>query len=560
MSVVIIMSYDGIMMHHVVKDLNAHLLGNRITKIYQLSNYDLLFQTRGKENTRFLISTSPKYTRAHRTSNDYEKPLTPPMFCMFLRKHLEGSIIKGITQHGNDRVLTITVETLNELGDLTKKHLIYEALGKDSNIILTNDAYKILDVLKQSGPFDQNARTLIATASYIYPIDERINPYASNALNQLFSSVQFESVKDYLNHLSGVSPLAIKEMIHRSETLKITKLDALKLILEEESPTMIESSKSYYAPYHLTHIKGNQLDFETIGDLLDSFFYDRDIQDKRKQKAKDIESLIHKTIEKLKHKIEKLTHDLNKTSMQEALKKQGELILSYQHQIKKGDRVLSCLDYYTNETIKIELDPTKNAIQNSEAYFKRYKKIKASIPHIHKQIRIAKDDLDYFYLLKDQLNHANLSDIDTMRNELIDEGYIKKKHHKSVQKKATYLVFKDPHGIEIMVGKNNLQNSKITHEIAKHFHVWFHVQNAPGSHVVVKEGFPLKEETIRTAAQLASFYSTYKHSSSVAVDYTEVKNIKKIPGKRSCFVRYTNQKTIYIDPDETFIKALEQVK
>lgn len=560
MSVVIIMSYDGIMMHHVVRDLKSHIIGNRITKIYQLSNYDLLFQTRGFKNTRFLISTSPKYSRAHRTSNDYEKPLTPPMFCMFLRKHLEGSIIKDITQHGNDRVLTLTVETLNDLGDLTKKHLIFEALGKDSNILLTDHTFKILDVLKQSGPFDQVDRTLMATALYTYPIDERVNPYDTKALTHVFNTHQFESVKDYLNALSGVSPLAIKEMLFRSESEKISKLDALKSLLEETMPTMVEGKKSLYAPYEITHSEGTKKQFESISDLLDAFFYERDSQDKKKQKAKDIESLVHKTIEKLKHKIEKLTHDLNKTSTQEVLKKQGELILSYQHLIKKGDRVLSCLDYYTNETIDIPLDPTKNAIQNSEAYFKRYKKIKASVPHIHKQIALAKEDLEYFYLISDQLNHASLSDIDTIRNELIDEGYIKKKRGKSIQKKATYLTFKDTHGIEIIVGKNNLQNSKITHEIAKHFHVWFHVQNAPGSHVVVKEGFPLKEETIRTAAMLASYFSSYKHSSSVAVDYTEVKHIKKIPGKRSCFVRYTDQKTIYIDPDETFIKSLEQVK
>jgi predicted ribosome quality control (RQC) complex YloA/Tae2 family protein len=550
------MSYDGIMMHHVVNDLNMHLLNNRITKIYQLSNYDLLFQTRGKENARFLISTSPKYARAHRTLNDYEKPLTPPMFCMFLRKHLEGAIIKSILQHGNDRVFTITVETLNELGDLTKKHLIYEALGKDSNIILTDESYKILDVLKQSGPFDITARTLVATAMYAYPKDARVNPYDERALDQLFDSHHFESVHDYLSHLSGVSPLAIKEMQFRSETEKITNLKALKTIIHEHSPSIIEGKKSVYAPYTLTHLHEEATLYPDTTSLLDAFFYERDNQDKRKQKAKDIQSLVHKTIEKLKHKIEKLDHDLKKTSLIDTLKKEGELILSYQHLIKKGDRTLECIDYYTNQPIKISLDPTKTAIQNSEAYFKRYKKIKASIPHIHKQIRLAKDDLEYFYLLADQLNHASLSDIDSIRNELIDEGYIKKKHQKSLQKKATHITYIDALGTEIMVGKNNLQNSKITHELAKHFHIWFHVQNAPGSHVVVKQGFPLEETTIRTAAMLASYYSTYKHSSSVAVDYTEVKNIKKIPGKRSCFVRYTDQKTNYIDPDEAFIKTL----
>ncbi|MFH5881723.1 Rqc2 family fibronectin-binding protein [Liberiplasma polymorphum] len=556
------MSFDGIMLRHVVTDLNNHLLNTRITKIYQLSSYDLLFQARGHKNHTFLMSTSPKYTRIHRTENKYEKPDHPPMFCMFLRKHLEGNIITNIAQHGNDRVVTFTLKGTNEMGDMSEKHLIFEALGKDANIIVTDNAFKILETLKHSGPFDETERTIYPSALYEYPKDERVNPYDLEALESLFSRYKFEAQKDYLDRISGISPLFIKELLFRVKTNQTPPFSLMQSMLSEQDYHILEGKKTLYYCLTIIHTEGVKHRYESIPELFDHYFFERDQADKRKQKAKDLEGFINRQIEKLKNKIEKLNKDLLNKDALEDFKKKGELILSFQHLIKKGDRTLECIDYYTDKPITIALDVKKTPIQNSEHYFKKYKKTKNSIPHIHEQIRKTDDDLDYFLLLKEQLNHASLADIDEMREELTLEGYLKSKskpQKKKVQK-AQFSLYLDPLGNEILVGKNNLQNSYITHKEAVHFHVWFHVQNSPGSHVVVKNGFPLDEVTIRTCAQLASYFSPNKEGSSVAVDYTEIKHIKKIPGKRTCFVRYTNQKTIYIDPDEAFIKSLKKIK
>ncbi len=552
------MSFDGIMLRRVIKELNNTLLSTRITKIYQLSEYDLLFQVRGKQNSTFLMSISPQYTRLHQTENTYDKPSHPPMFCMFLRKHIEGSRIEAIQQHHNDRIATFTLKTTNDLGDLTHKYLIFEALGKDANIILLDENKKVLDAIKHTGPFDQQDRTIVPGAQYRYPTDERINPYNEDTLTAFLEKTPLESVKDYLQNLSGISPLFIHEYKHRLLP-NIDRITLFKSMLQETNYNITLNKKATFSYLDLTHIDGVKTTFKTTTALFDTYFYERDTADKRKQKAKDLTQFVARQIDKLKNKREKLQKDLNKTDDLETIRRNGEFILSYQHLIKKGDKHLNITDYYTQTPVRIPLDPTKTPIQNSDAYFKRYKKRKTSIPYIKKEMRKAKHELEYFQVIESQIDQASLQDLEEIRSELQSLKYLKKQTKKGKQKRTnitTYLF----DNIEIMVGKNNLQNEKITHDLAKHNDVWFHVQNAPGSHVVVKSSFPLKEDIIRAASNLAAYYSKLRHSSSVPVDYTEVRNIKKIPGKLPSFVRYSQQKTIYIDPDTTFIQSLKQKK
>ncbi len=551
------MSFDGLMLHHVIKDMEKSIKNARITKIYQLSQFDLLFNVRDRKNKTFMMSVSARYTRMHITENTYEKPLHPPMFCMFLRKHLEGAIIESIAQHGNDRVATFTLKATNELGDLTRKHILFEALGKDANIIVTDADMKILDALKHNSPFDQGVRTIAPGAIYTYPEDDRINPYNEAALTSLFKTKHLESKRDYLKALSGVSPQFIEAFLARRH-LNEDAASVFMSMIHETNYQIIENDKAYYSFYDMPHIEGERAYYENTTQLFDAFFYDRDLYDKRKQKAKDLTQFVKRQLEKLEMKKAKLMSELQNTNKQDTYKLFGEMILSYQHEITKGDRELTCLNYYDNKEITIPLDPKKTPAENSAYYFKRYKKIKKGVPYIKRELLRAKEELDYFMLIEDQLAHANLQDLEEIREELADKRYLTAQKQAKRKRKKRYTIYKDPLGIEIMVGKNNIQNAYITHDVAAHYHVWFHVQNAPGSHVVVKHALPLEETTIRTAAQLAAYYSKLKESSSVPIDYTEVKHIKKIPGKHGCFVRYEGQKTIYIDPDPSFIQSLEQ--
>ncbi len=553
------MSFDGIMLGHVVKDLVATMQHGRITKIYQLSTYDLLLHVRTVKTHRLLISASPKYTRVHRTLNTYETPPHPPMFCMFLRKHLEGAIIESITQHNNDRVLTISVRVTDELGDLTRKQLIFEAMGKDANILLTDEAGTILEALKHTGPFDEQARTIMPSAHYEYPDDPRVNPFDREALAQVLATTE-QSIPAWLKQISGVSPLFLAEFEFRLKTSTESPIDVFSALLSAQHYAMISGRKTVYYCLPLTHLSGQETVYGSIPELFDAYFFERDQADKRKQKARDLEKFLKRQIEKLRGKLRNLEQDLRAAQDLDRFRIMGELILANRHLIQKGDREVTVDNYYTGEKMTIALKADKSALSNSEQYFKKYKKLKKSIPHIKKQRATTRNDLEYFLLLSAQLEHANLADIDEMREELVTEGFLRARQKAGRnRRKARYQVYEDSLGVEILVGKNNHQNSRITHQEAKHFHVWFHVQNAPGSHVVVKQGWPLEETTIRTAAQLAAFYSPMKESSSVAVDYTEVRHIKKIPGKRTCFVTYTQQKTIYIDPDADFIRNLKRL-
>ncbi len=552
------MSFDGTMLSYVTKELSETLEKGRINKIYQLSDFTFLFTIRRQKTHTLLISASRQSARIHLTGADYEKPMQPPMFCMFLRKHLEGARIEAIAQKDNDRIATFTIATTNELGDRVKLYLIFEALGKDANLILTDQDHKVLDCLHHTHPLE-TARTMIPSATYDYPEDDRVNPFDKDALENRLETTPISDHKDLLGNIQGISPLFAKEYLHRKSIDPRTSLHAM---LHEAKFQILESDKLYFSYFDITHIRGARTLLETPSELLDHIFSKREYKERYKQQSKDLRTIITRETKKQQRKVEKLTRQLGKTEDADTLRKMGELLLSYQYSIEKGDRETTVHDYYDNLPITIPLDPEKTPVENANLYFEKFKKQKKSIPHLKRQLIRAKNELSYFRVLESQLDHGDLHDLAEIREELRDYGYVRQTQKtKKLSKKAKHLRFKDERGVTILVGKNNRQNAEITHKIADYNHVWFHVQNAPGSHVVAKERLKnLTETTIRTAAQLAAYYSKMRDSSSVAVDYTEVRNIKKIPGQKPCFVTYRNQKTIYIDPDPDFIAKLSENK
>lgn len=554
------MSFDGNILNKLTNEFNKTLLTGRINKIYQLSKYDFIFVINSSDKkNQLLISVSPSYSRIHLTEMVYEKPDNPPTFCMFLRKHLEGGIIENIYQISNDRIIIFDVLKRNELGDLATKKLIVEVMGRHSNLIITDDNFKILESIKKTMPFDENERTIYPGAIYLIPETTKINPYDIDARNTFLANPDNINELAFLNSFIGFSPLISKEIIFRFNNSKNRIQEIFEVILNESFPQIISGKKDYFYYTNLTHIAGEVKEFSSVNELLDRYFYERDSIDIIKQKSKDIIKLIKNHISKSQTKIEKLNKELINTEKRDIYKVQGELIQANLYDLTKGLTKLECLNYYTNENIVIELDPKSTPIENSEKYFKKYKKLKTSIPYLKKQIKEAKSELRYFEELLLQVEFASLKDTEEIKDELVEKKYIKQKVTIAKRKKKpNYEIFFDSLGIEIQVGKNNLQNEYITHKLAKHNEIWFHVKEAPGSHVVVKQQFPLTESTIRTAAQLASYFSKMRYSSSVPVDYVEVRYIKKVPGKINSFVIYKNHKTIYIDPDEDFILDLRK--
>lgn len=553
------MSFDGNIVKHLVNEWNQSLTSGRIIKIYQISRFDLLFiiNTHQKK-VQFLISSSPSYARCYLSEMNYEKPDHPPTFCMFLRKQLEGGIIQNITQIEHDRIIIFDIEKRNELGDLASKKLILEMMGRYSNIIVTDSEFKILEAIKHSMPFDDTNRTLFPGALYTTPEINKLNPLQTDVLHQFLDNPEHITYPSILNNIMGLSPQTVKEIMYQFEIKQIPIQEVFHTLLHTKQPTHIFGKKEEFYSVDLEHIPGERKTYETVNELLDRYYFERDKIDIIKQYAKDTTKFVKNYINRLQNKLDKLSLDRQKTSTMDDFKIKGELIQANIHNIQKGDSSLVCTNYYNNQEITIALDNRLSAIKNSEKYFKKYKKLKTSIPYIDEQIQSAKDELDYFYEIDAQFEYATLKDMEEIKDELSQYNYVKSSVTKRKKHKPNIDTYIDEDGITILVGKNNLQNQYITHQLAKHNEIWFHVKDAPGSHVVVKQSFPVSETTIRTAAMLAAYYSKMRHSSSVPVDYTEVRHIKKIPGKPGNFVTYKNHKTIYIDPEEDRILRIKK--
>ena len=562
------MSFDGIFTHYMIKELQEHIKGGRISKIYQLSNYELIFIVRANHKTqKVLFSIHPIYSRVQLTEEDYTYPQEPPMFCMLLRKHLEGGIIKDITQNGNDRIITFTIEAYNEIGDLVQKEIIIEVMGRHSNLILRDpETNKIIDCLKHIPPFQNQYRTLQPGAEYIFPPSQDKIPLLSATLDDFTKVEGREQLnKALVQTFEGVSPFLANEMLAWAKSYTAIGLyEATKQMIKtfdtELNPTIVETSnKDYYYLIPLKSVSGKEKYFKTLSSMLDRYYYRKDEQERIKQQTQDLEKFIRHELDKQKNKLANLLLDLNQAELADQYRMYGDLLMANSYHITKGRTSVEVENFYfNNEPIWIDLDPTLDAIQNAQKYYQRYQKAKKAIHHLERQIKLTKDEILYFETLHQQIESASLDDALEIRQELEQLGYIKKKKVSKQKraKKLKYETYNIP-GATIYVGKNNLQNDYLTFRLANRGDLWMHAKDMPGSHVIIRAE-KLTEDILRTGAMLAAYYSKGKHSSSVPVDYTKVRYVKKIPGTKPGFVTYTNQKTIYIDPDEDFILNLSK--
>ncbi|MDF2699370.1 MAG: yloA [Haloplasmataceae bacterium] len=566
------MAFDGVFTHYTTLELKNNLLNGRVNKIYQISDYELVFVIRANNKTqKLLFSINPNYARIHITENEFNYPQEPPMFCMLLRKHMEGGIITDIYQKDNDRIVFIEFEHLNEIGDKDIKQLIIEIMGKHSNIVLLNkNTGIILDCIKHISPFQNSVRTLQPGATYIYPPSNEKKNFFLASLDDFktFNYTDPNLSKQIVNYFEGVSPLLANELIYNTsiylpETLYTSYLSFINKLNNEINPTIMYTKNKtnfYLTPLNSIENVEEIKTFESIGSMLDRFYLNKDEHERIKQQTQDLEKYIKNEIDKNYTKVEHLKTDLLVANNYDFYKLFGELIVANSYLINKGIHSIDVINYYNNENITIELDPFLTPIENSQRYYQKYQKAKKAIVHINEQILKTKDEIYYFETLFEQLKNANIVDALEIRQELEEGGYLKRNITKKRKNKKpqfeTYMI----DGIEILVGKNNLQNEYLTHKLADKNDMWMHAKGMPGSHVIVRTSDVLTENLIRTAAMLAAYYSKGRLSSSVPIDYTRIKNVKKIPGGKPGFVTFDNQKTIYIDPDEDFILALNKKK
>lgn len=567
------MAFDGLMTQAVALQLKDQLVAGRINKIYQLSNHEILMQIRaGGKNQKLLFSTHSSYARVQITTLDYQYPEEPPMFCMFLRKHLEGGIIYNIEQANHDRIIKFTVRHMNELGDQMIKFLYIEIMGKHSNLILTDTNHRILETIKHISPLLNRYRSLQPGATYIFPpAQEKLDPFTVNFeifKNLINPDERYD--KQLVGHFQGLSPLISREIIYRSESDSLSDLfdsfiKVMTEIKEAPAPHLIYSEKESFYLIPLYHIEGKLIPCQSLTEMFDRYYFGKDERDRIKQQFYDIERFIRQEYDKNVKKLEKLNNELIQSEKAEQYKVMGELILANLYQINRGASKIRVQNFYSDtlESLDISLEPMLSGSENAQKYFQKYNKAKTAVNYILEQIELTEAEISYFETLMIQIETASLKDAYEIKEELEIAGYLRKRQTKKRKSngKPNIEKYLSSDNIEIYVGKNNLQNDYLTHKFARRHEWWFHAKDMPGSHVLVRsDAEELSETTIRTAAQLASYFSKGRLSSSVPVDYTRVRNVKKIPAAHLGFVTYDHQKTIYIDPDEDFIMSIKKLK
>ncbi|HYK71758.1 MAG TPA: NFACT RNA binding domain-containing protein [Pseudoneobacillus sp.] len=568
------MSFDGLFTKMMTNEISSTLISGRINKIYQPFKNEIILLIRAKgKNHKLLLSAHPSYARVQLTNEANDNPNEPPMFCMLLRKHLEGSIIEDIYQIGLDRMICIEVKGRNELGDISYKKLMIEIMGRHSNIVLIDkEKNTILDSIKHVSFAVNSHRAILPGQPYVLPPQqEKLNPF-SMVEDDVLKKIDFNSGKldkQLVEQFAGISPLFAREIVHRAGianrmTLPKTFHQVMKEInLGNIKPAITNNSQKeafYFLP--LEHMKGESKSFESLSIMIDRFYFGKAERDRVKQQANDLERFIQNEKEKNEKKIEKLKSTLDDANKAEEYQLFGELITANMYSLQKGMKEIEVINYYdeNGSTIVIPLNPLKTPSENAQKYFSRYQKAKNSIQIIEEQIRLAEEELTYFDALGQQLMAASIRDIAEIREELVEGGYIRerqKKKNKLVnQSKPLLEVYKASDGTEILVGKNNKQNDYLTNKVAGRDEIWLHTKDIPGSHVVIRSKEP-HEETIKEAATLAAYYSKARLSSSVPVDFTKVRYVKKPNGSKPGFVIYDNQQTIYVTPDADKILSLK---
>lgn len=547
------MSFDGFFLHHLTKELQDELLYGRIQKVNQPFEHELVLTIRNnRKNYKLLLSAHPVFGRVQITKTDFQNPQTPNTFTMIMRKYLQGAVIESITQIENDRVLEIAFSNKNEIGDNIKVTLVVEIMGKHSNIILIDKAEsKIIESIKHIG-FSQNSyRTILPGSTYIAPPKtDAKNPFTVSD-EKLFEILQTEDLAP--RHLQKLfQGLGRDTAENLAAQLSDDKLKQFRASFARPvQPNMTD--KSFAAvPFD----KSGQT-FDSLSELLDVFYQDKAERDRVNQQSSDLIHRVQTELDKNIKKLAKQEKELAATENAEEFRQKGELLTTYLSMVPNNQDQVELDNYYTNEKITIALDKSLTPNQNAQRYFKKYQKLKEAVKHLTGLIEETKHTITYLESVETALSHASISDIEDIREELVETGFVKRrtrdKRHK--RKKPEQYLASDGKTI-IMVGRNNLQNDELTFKMAKKGELWFHAKDIPGSHVLIKDNLNPSDEVKTDAAELAAYYSKARLSNLIQVDMIEAKKLNKPTGAKPGFVTYTGQKTLRVTPTEEKINSM----
>lgn len=564
------MAYDGLFTKKMVESLQS-LVSGRIHKINQPENDTIIMVVRqNRKNHQLLLSIHPSFSRLQITDKKYDNPFNPPMFARVFRKHLEGGFIENIRQIGNDRRVEIDIKSKDEIGDTMHRTIILEIMGKHSNLILVDENRKIIEGFKHLTPNTNQYRTVMPGFEYAAPPSQnKLNPYEISGQEAL-KYIDFNSgkiSKQLLNSFEGFSPLITNEIVSRRQFMTQDTLpEAYDEVMAETqlSPTPVfhknhETGKEDFYFMKLNQFYDDVVEYDSLNDLLDRYYDARGERERVKQRANDLVRFVQQQLQKQQNKLSKLIDEYESAKDKETQQLYGELITANIYRIKQGDESVTALNYYTGEEVTIPLNPTKSPSVNAQYYYKQYNRLKTREHELDHQIQLTKENIDYFSNIEQQLEHITVDDIDDIRDELADQGFMKQRKNTKKKKNAQIQLqtYRSSDGDTILVGKNNKQNDYLTNKKAQKSHIWFHTKDIPGSHVVILNDSP-SDETIKEAAMLAGYFSKAGNSGQIPVDYTEIRNVHKPSGAKPGFVTYDNQKTLYATPDYDKIQQMKE--
>ena len=579
------MAFDGAYLCAVRQEIEP-FLGARVEKIHQPSKEEMILHLRSFQGAvKILIHISGDSARIHLTQTSIENPAAPPMFCMLLRKHLGGGKFAGVRQDGLERILFLDFDCINELGDSVRLTLACEVMGRYSNCILINQDGKIIDSLKRNADITRE-RVLLSGFPYEMPHrKQRLNFLETDdatILNALLLAPDNELAKALLSLFEGVSPLLTREWAFytcksgiRSHELDKNQQERLLYIIHKTAD-MLRNQK--YQFHLLLTPEGNLKDFcffrpEQYGNLmlvkpmpsastaLDTFYSERDLKARMKQRANDLFKLIMNRTERIARKLEHQKQELAETDKMNQNKLFGDLLSANLYQIQKGDTSAKVVNFYEESCpeISIPLQVNLTPSQNAQKYYTLYRKAATAKQKLSEQIQQGEQEFIYLESVFDILSRAETeNDLLLLREELAQQGYLRNRTQKQKPvKQAPPMAYQSEDGFLILVGRNNRQNDQLTLKQASKQDIWLHTQNIPGSHVIlVTDGKEPSETAVRQAAVLAAYHSKARDSAQVPVDFTKVKFVKKPNGAKPGMVIFTNQQTLYIKPDRELAEKL----
>lgn len=582
------MALDGVFLR-LIKNQLEPLIGGRVDKIHQPSREEILLTIRTREGAfRLLFNTGAGNARVHVTTAEIENPKTPPMFCMLMRKHLSSGKLMDIRQDGFERILYFDFDSANEMGDICRFTLAIEIMGRHSNLILINSENKIVDSIKRVGQDMSSVRMILPGMTYTLPPKEQRFSLIDNKSSEICNGVKdypkYTLPKALMKVIEGISPVFAREAefyTAKGEELVVENMtdehfDRLNFFIKktasdlksgENKYTVLRTKDGLLKDFCFCDISqyGNLMitkQFESPCEVLDYFYSQRDSVARMKQKAQDLFKLLMNTIDRISRRTANQRQELKECAEREKLKKCGDLIMSNLYRIEKGQGSVEVEDFYEPDCpiVKIKLDKRLNPSQNAQKYYREYRKLDTAEKKLTGLIKEGEEELLYIDSVFDSLTRATTEgEVAELRTELAEQGYVKLSRIKGKPPKAMPpMKFISSNGYEILVGRNNKQNDKLTCKTADKTDIWLHTKEITGSHTIIRcNGENPPENTILEAAIIAAYHSKGRNSSQVPVDFTLIKNVKKPTGAKPGMVIFTSNQTLYVTPDEELVEKLK---